>query len=193
MRNDALKYSIVAIATAGLAAIGLPAATGATTLATNPHALAAPPPLGNTCLVGTWHDNGGWTSTQWNGSQVSLQAGGGDVDHIASTGLDTDSFAKAKPAVGTYRKHRLTQRVHGTNSLQLRATGHGKHAKLRYVEKGWTAASSIHFAYHGHHTTGYLSQEGVHSYHYTCTAKKLTIFGHKGNVLETETRTSRKP
>jgi hypothetical protein len=188
MRSVALKTSMVAVATAGLAIAGLPAAHAATDRA------GAPPALGNSCLVGTWRDNPGLTSTQWNGTVVGLHAGGGDIDHIAATGLDQDNFAKAKPAVGTYRHHRLTMTVHGLNTQRLAATGSGAHATIRFIEKGWSAASSIHFTYRGHHSTGYLNGAGVsHHYHYTCTAKTLTFTGHKGNVIGTETRLSRKP
>jgi hypothetical protein len=188
MRSVALKTSMVAVATAGLAIAGLPAAHAAT------DRVGAPPALGNSCLVGTWRDNPGLTSTQWNGTVVGLHAGGGDVDHIAATGLDQDNFAKAKPAVGTYRHHPLTQTIHGLNTQRLAATGSGKHATIRFIEKGWSAGSSIRFTYRGHHSTGYLNGAGVsHHYHYTCTAKTLTFTGHKGNVIGTETRLSRKP
>jgi hypothetical protein len=188
MRSVALRLSIVAVATAGAAAAGLPAAHGVT------DRVAAPPKLGNSCLVGTWHDRAGLTSTQWAGNVVTLHSGGGDVDHIAANGLDTDNFAHFKPASGTYRHHRLTERVRGVNTQRLAASGHGKNATIRIIEKGWSTSSSLHLTYRGHTTKGYLNGPGVtHKLHYTCTATTLTYLGSKGKVLGTETRTSRKP
>jgi hypothetical protein len=178
----AVKASLTITSVLALTLAGLPAAHAA-----GAHPAKAPT-LHEHCLIGTWRDVSERTTTQWNGSIVAMRSGGGDVDHISADGTDHNSYGKAKPLIGRYRGHRLAERVRGVNLQRMSTTGHGKHARVTLHERGWSASSSIHFSYRGHRSTGYLNQAGVHSYHYTCTAKTLTYFGKKGTVLETEAR-----
>jgi hypothetical protein len=180
------RYSVVAASLAGLAIAGLPAA----------HAGAARPSrtsVGDSCLVGTWHDNHGKTSTRWNGHQVAMRAGGGDVDHISASGIDHDNWAKSLPIVGTYLGHRLTEKVRGENTQLIHAHTVNHHAVITVTERGWSAKSSNRYVYRGKHSTGYLNQTGVHTYRYRCTATRLILMGPKGHVSGSETRLSTSP
>lgn len=141
------------------------------------------------CLVGTWHDNRGLSSTQWDGQKVVMHMRGGDIDHIASNGHDHDSWMHAKPEYGTYQGYRLKEVVRGHNLLVFRKTGTGR---MRATERGWSSGSTNRYVYRGQHSTGYLNQSGHSTVRYRCTAKKLTWLTKKGTVSGTETRISRR-
>jgi hypothetical protein len=184
MRRSFVKATTVAFAAAGLIAIGLPAANART------DAPAAPAKLANSCLVGSWHDNGGRTTTRFEGHRVVMRARGGDIDHITATGHDTDAWAGSKPAVGTFRGHRLVETITGHNSLLLSAKG----KKLTYTEKGWTAGSKNRYVYQGKKSKGYFNPFGtVFTAKYTCSATRLRFFGPKGRPVGSETRLSSTP
>jgi hypothetical protein len=182
--TSTLKASIVMFAAAGLVAIGLPAANARTEVA------AAPAAVGNSCLVGTWHDNGGRTTTRFEGHRVVMRARGGDIDHIAASGLDLDSWSGSKPAVGTYRGHRLVETITGQNSLGLQAKG----GTLTYTEKGWTSRSKNRYVYRGKKSKGYFNPVGMtFTTKYTCSATRLRFFGPRGRPVGSETRLSSTP
>lgn len=185
MKLSALTLSLLTGSVTALVVGGLPATTAGATLTTSPA-------VGDKCLIGTWHDNPGRTSTIWNGQKVPMRAGGGDVDHIAANGIDHDNWHKSKPNVGTYAGHRLTERIRGVNSQQLTATGHGHTRTLKIVELGWTSNSTNKYVYRGHHSTGYLNQTGTFKVRYRCSATTLRYI-KKGKVVGTETRLSSKP
>lgn len=161
---------------------GLPGAGGA--------ARPAGPKIGDRCLVGTWRDRGGVTSTTVDKTRVRLTYHGGDVDHIHATGWDHDSWTHSKPLVGRYKGHRIEQRIRGHNLLRLRVVGGHK---LRTTEKGWSKGSTSRYVYRGHHLTGTLPQHGHYVQRFRCTAKTLTFLTSKGKVVSTETRVSRRP
>jgi hypothetical protein len=148
------------------------------------------PALGDACLVGTWHDNPGQTTTTWNSQKVKMHYRGGDIDHIAASGLDSDNWRHAKKAVGTAAGYKLVEQVSGVNHLKFKVIRKGV---LRTTEKGWSSHSKNIYHYQGQRYVGYLKQSGHHKQHYSCTAHTLTFKTKKGKVLETETRTSKKP
>jgi len=141
------------------------------------------------CLVGTWHDNAGTTSTEWDGHRVTMHAGGGDVDHITAKGVDHDNWYKSKPAYGTYQGSRLKETIRGINKITFTVSK----GKIHVTEDGWNSKATNKYVYRGQHSTGYLNQTGHSTVRYRCTAKKLTYLNKKGKVTGTETRKSRKP
>lgn len=146
--------------------------------------------VGDSCLVGTWHDNQGFFSTLWNGQKVKLHGGGGDIDHISADGTDHDNWMHSKPSYGTYQGYRLKETVRGHNLLRFhKVAAH----KLRNVELGWSSGSTNKYVYRGSHYTGYLNQSGTSASYYRCNATTLTWTTKKGKVLGTETRLSRTP
>jgi hypothetical protein len=186
MRLSSLRYSVVGLGVAGLVVAGLPAATAG----------AAPsktPAVGDRCLIGTWRDNHGVTSTKWNGHTVKMRAGGRDFDHISASGIDRDGWNSSKPLVGKLAGHRLTERVRGTNTLLFRAHRHGHVNTLVETEKGWGKHSINRYVYRGKHSTGYLNQTGTFTLQFRCSLTTLTYLGKKGRVRGTETRVSFEP
>jgi hypothetical protein len=186
MRGSTLRVASIAAGIAGLALGGLPAAHAAT------HGAAKRPAIGDSCLVGTWHDNAGKTTTNWDGHTVKMHAGGGDVDHIFASGIDKDNWQSSKPIVGKYQGHKLTEQIRGHNKVRFAARPNAHPAKLTITELGWTAKSSNRFVYRGQHSTGYLNQSGTIASTYRCTSTTLTYL-MKGKVVSTETRVSTKP
>jgi hypothetical protein len=189
-----LLKSFVVAGTAALAVGSLPAAATGGTRAGH----AARPPahhaaVGDKCLVGTWHDNAAKSSTIWNGKKTPMHYHGGDVDHISSSGVDHDHWNHSKAFVGHVDGSKLTEHIRGENKQTFSASGHGKKATVRIVEKGWTKSSTNKYVYQGKHYTGYLNQTGHNSVRYSCTSKTLTYYNKKGKVTGTETRTSKKP
>jgi hypothetical protein len=186
MRSGWLRYSIVAVSAGCLAIAGLPAAgAGAAT--------SGQPPIGDRCFVGTWHDNGGRTTTRWLGKTVVMHAGGGDYDHISNSGADRDGWSASKPLVGKVAGHRLKERVRGNNHLLIRVHRSGHGGTVTLTEQGWGPKSTNRYLYRGKHSKGYLNQTGTFSYGFRCTLTTLTFLGPKGHVLSTETRVSYKP
>jgi len=147
--------------------------------------------IGDSCLVGTWRDGAGNTSTKWNGEVVAMHGGAGNVDHISAKGTDEDTWGgKAKPLYGTYKGHRLKEIIHGHNTLTIYATKTGH--KITSTEDGWSTGSTNEFTYKGRTYSGYLSQHGTTSVTYECTAHKLT-WRYNGHTLDRETRISATP
>jgi hypothetical protein len=186
MARSFVRLPIAVFGVAFLVAAGLPASTATASVA----ASAKAPAVGDSCLVGTWHDNGGKTTTQWNGKTVKMRTGGGDVDHISASGIDHASWATSKVEVGKVRGHRLTERIRGHNKVRILANPHAH--TVVYTELGWTPKSSNRYVYLGKHSKGYLNQTGKFTTHYHCSATKL-IFRSKGKAVDTETRLSTKP
>jgi hypothetical protein len=186
MKRTAHIFSLLTASATALVLAGLPATTADAALATSS------PRIGDGCLVGTWHDKAGRTSTLWQGHRVPMRAGGGDIDHIAGNGIDHDNWRKSKPIVGHYAGHRLTERIRGVHKQRLTATGHGHSGTLTIVNRGWSAHSTNTYVYRGHHSTGYLNQSGSVTVRYRCNATTLRLI-KKGKVVGTENRLSRKP
>lgn len=185
MRLAALRYSVVAISAAGLVVAALPAAHAEATHTSRT--------VGDKCLIGTWAANHGRATTDWDGHTVVMRAGGGDNEHIASSGFDHDNWRHSQPIVGKFGGHALTERIRGMNHLRLHAAKVGHHRELTVTERGWSLDSTNRFVYRGQHVPGYLAQIGVRSVRYRCNATTLTLMGPKGHVIGTETRLSRKP
>jgi hypothetical protein len=143
----------------------------------------------DTCLIGTWHDNPGLTSTIWNQRKVQMHAHGGDIDHINASGIDHDNWRPSKKIVGKAQGHKLVERIRGVNHTQWSTNGN----KLKQVEQGWSSGATNKYVYEGHHYTGYLDQTGTFHERYTCHGKKLKYFNKKGKKLGSETRISTKP
>ena len=158
-----------------------------------PTPASKPPPIGDACLVGTWQDNGGHSTTTYNSTTVQLTGGGGNLDHIAASGTDNDVFGPTSlPFYGTYNGSTLEEALQGEQVLSLRANP-GKH-QLTFVSRGWTVGSTVKYVYQGSTTTGTFntptSTPTVDGYR--CTASTLTWLA-KGKVTDTETRASDKP
>jgi hypothetical protein len=184
MNRSFLKLSVAALGAASLVAVGGPAATAV------PAGAAKAPAIGDSCLIGTWHDNGGKTTTNWDGKQVTMHTRGGDIDHISASGKDHDSWATSKPLYGKVAGHKLTERIRGHNLTQIAAKPHAHRAI--YTEEGWTPKSSNRYVYRGKHSKGYLNQTGSFPTAYRCTTKTLSFLSG-GKVVSTETRLSTKP
>ncbi|MGO8958672.1 MAG: hypothetical protein ACLQFR_15070 [Streptosporangiaceae bacterium] len=184
MRAPVLRRLALATAVAGLIAVGLPAAQASA------HVLAAST-LGHACLVGTWRDNGGLTSTQWDGHTVAMRGGAGNLDHISASGKDHDFWgSKAKPYYGKYLGHTLKEVIRGRNTITI--SGKASSDKLRLTEDGWSRGSTNTYTYEGHTYSGYLNQHGTFTQYFRCTADKLTWRSTK-RITDTESRISRKP
>jgi hypothetical protein len=179
------RFLVVAAATGALVAAGLPAAVGASSSRTS-----AETTLADHCLIGTWRDGGGPGSTQFRHHTVPTTFGGGDVDHIRANGVDHDSWAHAKPFIGTYRGHRLKETIRGHNVLALHALSGNR---LRDTEKGWKKGRTNRYVYRSKHIKGFLFQTGSTVSHYRCSATTLTFLTKHGKVVSKETRISRKP
>jgi hypothetical protein len=191
MRLSSLRRSMVALGVAGVllsatVVAGLPAANAAAERSKGPA-------VGDRCLIGTWRDNGGVTSTRWNGHHVKMHARGGDFDHIHASGLDRDGWDSSKRLVGKLAGHRLTERVRGNNSLLLRAHRHAHGGIVVETEQGWGKRATNRYVYRGKHSRGYLNQTGTFTFRFRCTLTTLTFLGKKGGVRGTETRVSFKP
>jgi hypothetical protein len=184
MRWATLRGGLVAGGVVGLVVAGVPAAQAAP-------AHASRTSVGDRCLIGTWHDNHNRTSTRMNGKRVVMHAGGGDVDHIAASGVDHDSWADSLPLVGRYLHHPLTEQVRGENTQLIHSSRKHHHLVMTVTEQGWSVHSTNRYTYRGKHFSGYLNQSGVHTYRFRCTATTLTFLGPKGKVTGTETRLSR--
>jgi hypothetical protein len=143
----------------------------------------------DSCLVGTWRDAGGPSSTTWAGHQVAMHGGGGNIDHIYPSGIDRDSWSSAKPLYGTYQGHLLKEIVRGDNTLSLVNTVHRN--ELEIVEDGWRAGGTNTFVYEGRSSLGYFDKSGTYMGYFRCTAHTLTW--HTGGSTNTETRVSRQP
>jgi hypothetical protein len=188
MRLSSARLSIVPLAVGALLTLGLPAATASTVVAAH-----KPAAVGDRCLIGTWRDNGGTTTTRWNGHTVTMHTRGGDFDHIAASGRDRNTWADSKALVGRFGGHRLTERVRGQNSLLLRATSSATGGTVVETEQGWLARSTNRYVYRGQHSTGYLNQTGSFSFSFRCTLTTLTFLAKGGKVLSSETRLSFEP
>jgi hypothetical protein len=186
MSKPTLTSFAIAAGIAGLVTVGLPAAAAS-------GAPSAKPAVGDPCLIGTWHDNAGTTSTLWNHKKVVMHAGGADIDHINAAGIDHDNWRRSKRLVGTSAGYKLVEHIRGVNTEKMVASGSDDKRKLKVTEQGWAKHSTNKYIYNGHHYTGYLNQSGHSTARYRCTAKTLTWLTHKGKVRGTETRTSRKP
>jgi hypothetical protein len=186
MRSSTLRYAVVVAGLAGLTLGGLPAAQAGATR-------AAKHSIGDSCLVGTWQDSHGRSSTRWNGHRVEMRAGGGDVDHISASGIDHDDWSQSRPLVGHYLGHKLTEKVRGHNTQLIHSATKHHHLQMTVTEQGWTAHSSNRYVYRGKHSKGYLNQTGVHVIRYRCTSTTLTLLGPKGHVTGHETRLSDTP
>jgi hypothetical protein len=148
----------------------------------------APVPRGQTCLVGTWRDDGGHTSVYWHGHPVEMYGGGGAIDHISSSSQDSGVFSASMPEYGTYRGHTLKEVLRGVNNATLRvADSH----TLLMIEQGWSPESTNTFTYEGRRYLGYFSQSGTYTYSFQCTAHKLVV--RQQNYYDTETRVSLNP
>jgi hypothetical protein len=144
----------------------------------------------NPCLVGTWRDHAGRMNTMWDGHQVTMHGGGGNIDHIFATGIDQDSWNSAKPFYGTYQGHTLEEIIRGDNTLSLVNTVHGN--ELQIAEDGWSAGSTNKYIYKSRTIVGYLAKNGSSTMnHFRCTTHKLTWYSD--GIIDTETRISHQP
>jgi len=187
MRVAALRWLTLAAGVASLSAASL---TGAQVASA--HTSAVSTLGGHSCLVGTWRDDGGLTSTTWDGHTVAMHGGAGNLDHISANGTDHDSWgSKSKPLYGKYRGHTLREVIRGRNTITIRGKAHSD--KLRLTEDGWSSGSTNTYTYEGHTYSGYLNQSGTFTEYFRCTAHKLTWRSNKLIFTDAETRISRKP
>jgi hypothetical protein len=190
MTSPLTRCVLVTTTAAALAVSGAATAGGS---APAPDAVRAPhhaAALGSHCLIGTWKDGASWTTTRWKGKTVRMRYRGGDVDHIASTGIDKDNWQKSKELVGRVHHHKLVEHIRGHNKLRFTVIAKGT---VRVAEKGWTQNSTNRYVYKGHKKKGYLNQHGHYRQYFHCNASTLTWRSKKGKVLSRETRVSRNP
>jgi len=154
-------------------------------------AAGQPAALGDSCLVGTWRDGAGSSSTTWDGHYVALRGGGGDIDHISANGTDEDTWgARAKPLYGIYQGHTLKEILHGQNILAIHVTRPGH---LSVTESGWSAGSTDKFIYEGRAYPASLDRRGGKNYYaYECTRHKFK-WRVKNRTVDREARISGTP
>ena len=158
-----------------------------------PKAAAKPPPVGDACVVGSWHDNGGHSTTTWDGTTVQVTGGTGNVDHIAASGTDTDVYGPDTfPSYGTYNGSTLEEEVQGEQLITIHVNPRNR--QLSAVYHGWTVSSTVKYVYQGSTSTGYLPKPSPTPaiFGYRCTASTLTWI-YQGKVNDTETRLSDTP
>ena len=148
--------------------------------------------VGDSCLVGTWQDGSGNTSSTFDGVKVTMHGGGGDIDHISSNGNDQDAWGSGvKPFYGTYRGHTLKQIMRGENVTTISASPRNHTVSVK--QDGWSSGSTNTFYYEGKTYNGYFGPTGqVYSYTYQCNSKTL-VWETSGRAVDTETRISRTP
>ena len=153
----------------------------------------APPPVGDSCLVGTWRDGAYEDSTTWDSTTVFLSGGAGNLDHIYPSGLDDNTYGSySQPFLGTYNGNTLQVSYTGTRVSTIRATPRTHQATV--TDSGWTSGSAPTFVYQGNTTTGTFNQNAasVATFTYSCTATTLTWIAN-GTVNNSETRVSTTP
>jgi hypothetical protein len=151
------------------------------------------PPIGDACLVGTWQSHGNQTTTQYDGSTVTVTGGSGNVDHITAAGTDTDVYGPdTLPFYGTYEGSSLKQDTLGEDILSVHANPRTHVVTL--VDRGWTEGSTNNYVYQGSNVSGIFTKPSSTPYKqgYKCTATTLT-YTSAGKVVEVETRTSAVP
>jgi hypothetical protein len=152
-----------------------------------------PPPVGDACLVGTWRDNGGQSTTTYDGTTVSMYGGAGNEDHIAASGADTNVFGPdTLPLYGTYNGSTLEEALQGERLMTLHANS--RDHQITMVEHGWTVDSTDKYVYQGSTTTGTFNKpsSAPTTEGYRCTSTTLTWLV-KGKATDTEARVSDKP
>ena len=157
-----------------------------------PSPTAKPPAIGDTCLIGTWRDGGYDTSTNYNGTAVTMHGAGGNLDHITAAGLDTDVYGSGiAPFYGTYQGNPLELIDKGTFRQTIRADPRTHIASV--VALGWTAGSTNTYIYQGQTTTGTFGKPTgkPEKLSYSCTATTLTW--DFGGEVDAETRVSSTP
>jgi len=154
---------------------------------------SAPQPaaIGDSCLVGTWRDGEGPSSTTWDGHHVAMHGSGGDIDHISATGTDEDTWgAHAKPLYGTYQGRTLKDILQGQNNLTIHVTRPGH---LSVTENGWSAGSTNKFIYEGRTYPASVNRRGAKYYYaYECTRHKFK-WRVKNRTVDREVRISGTP
>lgn len=154
---------------------------------------APPPPVGDACLVGTWRDNGGHSTTNYNGTSVPVSGSAGNLDHIAASGTDTDVYGpNVFPEYGTYDGSTLEVEIQGEQTITIHANPR-KH-QLTAVFNGWTVSSTSKYVYQGSTTSGTFGKPDTKpvTFGYRCTAATLTWIS-QGKVNDAETRVSDTP
>jgi hypothetical protein len=160
---------------------------------TKPKPAPKPPPVGDACLVGSWSDDGGHSTTAFEGTTIAVTGGAGDVDHIAASGTDTDIYGPTTfPEYGTYEGSTVEQELQGEQVIKLHANP-AKH-QLTAVYAGWTVGSTDSYVYQGSTINGHFNPptSTPTTYTYTCTATTLKWI-YQGKVNDTETRLSNTP
>jgi hypothetical protein len=172
---------------------GQSASPAASTSASATASPATQPAVGDSCLVGTWRDGGYTTSVTYNGTQVSMTGAGGNLDHIAASGADTDVYGSdASPLHGTYKGSTLTETMRGSVQSTIKANASTHTASA--VAQGWTSGSTDTFLYQGQTTPGSFGKASGQAIQYTyiCTATTLTWMSD-GKLVDNETRVSTTP
>jgi hypothetical protein len=187
----------------GSSGSGSPSAAGGSSPAASPSlsfsasasvSPSAPPAIGDSCLVGIWKDSGYTTTTNYQGTEVAMTGAGGNLDHIAASGADSDVYdgSDASALTGTYQGSQLKQVIKGT-ALQTIKANPKAHTAVA-VGKGWAAGATNTYYYKGQTTPGTLGKASATpvNYTYSCTPAKLT-WTEDGSVVDTETRVSTTP
>jgi hypothetical protein len=172
------------------AAIGAAAlAVGVSMSAMAPASAGPARTVGDSCLVGTWHDNAYTAYTRWEGHNVKMRYGGNDFDHITATGYDHDNWDKSKPGYGRYAGSRLKQLVRGIDVQTMHATKSTHEITVTLVR--WEHGKNLYW-YRGTKYIGWLAKHYKYTVHYACGAHTLKWIS-KGKVYDTETRVSTTP
>jgi hypothetical protein len=161
--------------------------------AASPRPSASPPPVGDACLIGTWRDGAGATTTSWNHVTVPIRGGAGNVDHIRAGGADADVFdTGTAPYYGTFDGSTLEVAEFGTYESTIRATPSTHQATV--TDRGWTSGSTVTFMINGGTYAGHFNPGtgDVSTVEYRCSATKL-VWLSGGKVTNTETRVSTDP
>jgi hypothetical protein len=152
---------------------------------TKEFAWGSTPPVGDSCLPGTWtmssEDNpSGWS---FNGQVVHVKGLAGQVLIITPGGRDTVNWANSQPLVGTFQGRTLTILLRGTAAADV----HG--AAGLYSVSNITGAITAAFNWGGTPgSTGSVGLVGIQGLPYSCTATQLVVH-YPGSVTDTYNRT----
>lgn len=161
------------------------ASSGGASPTASPVATFGPPPVGDSCLPGTWtmssEDNpSGWS---FNGQVVHVTGLAGQVLIITPEGKDTVNWANSQPLVGTFQGRTLTVSLRGNAAADVHGAGG------LYSVSNITGALTAAFNWGGTPaSTGSVGLVGTQGLPYSCSATQLVVH-YPGSITDTFTRT----
>jgi hypothetical protein len=165
--------SVLALLAAMTAACALPLNASRTSPSPSPSPNAAPPPLGDACLVGRWIDRRSVDATDWtfNGQVVPVTGLAGFVLTLSADGEETDDWSNSEPLIGTYQGQQLKIVLRGFYTF------HGVTANgVELTEPPGEGSFSAQFFLGGRTQSTYSAHAGTGSTEsYVCSATSLSV------------------